>query len=138
MSSVLTIVPGQDCCGLQLGGLVQMQAAGEVEADPLGVSPGFPEDGPSVVPHPQASAVEEVVLGVVFQAVSDDEVEVLFKLVQVPVTMSVYPFPHGGKVHRVFDDIQVVWDLKLKQIRSHSSHSFPSGASSAASLVWFE
>lgn len=101
-----------------------MQSTGKVKANPLGISTGFPQDSPSMVPHSHSSTIEVGFLGIVFHAVSNDEVEVLFKLVKVSVTMSVYPFPHGGKVHWVFDDIQIVWDLKLKKILGHSSNSF--------------
>lgn len=115
-----------------------MQSTGKVKANPLSISTGFPEDSPSMVPHPHSSTIEVGFLGIVFHAVSNDEVEVLFKLIKVSVTMSVYPFPHSRKVHWVFDDIQIVWDLKLKQILGHLSNSFTSEPLSFHLLCLFD
>lgn len=108
----LTFLPGEGWRRLQFRGLGQMQPAGEVEADPLGLSAGPAEDGSSVVLHPLSCLVEERVLGVVLHAVEDDEVEVGLELLQAPVVVAVDAFPHGGEVHRVLDVVQVVRNLQ--------------------------
>lgn len=89
-----------------------MHAAFRVEADFLDVSPGLPEQGSSLVPETHGSAVEVRVLGVVFHAVVDNEIEVLLELVQVAVALRVDALPHGGEVHGVLDVVQVVGYLQ--------------------------
>lgn len=65
-----------------------------------------------MVLHPLGCLVEECLLGVVGHAVGNYEVKVSFKLVKAPVTMSIDAFPHGGKVHGVFNVVQVVRNLQ--------------------------
>lgn len=89
-----------------------MQPAGKVEADSVGLSAGPAEDDSSVVLHTLSYLVEEGVLGVVQHAVVDDEVEVILKVLQAPVLVSIDPFPHGGEVHGVLDVVQVVRNLQ--------------------------
>lgn len=107
-----TIFPGEVRRGLQLGGLGRVQAAGEVEADPVGLFAGPPQDDSSVVLHALSGLVEEGVLGVVRHAVGDDEVEVVLELLQAPVVVGVDPCPHAGEVHGPLDVVQVVGDLQ--------------------------
>lgn len=89
-----------------------MQPTGEVEAYSLSLPPGPAEDGSSMVLHPLSCLVKERFLGVVGHAVGNDEVEVSFKLLKAPVTMSIDAFPHGGKIHGLFDVVQVVRNLQ--------------------------
>lgn len=112
MLNQLTILPGERGRRIQFRGFGQMQPTGEVKAYPLGLSAGPAEDDSTVVLHPLSCLVEERLLGVVGHAVRNDEVEVSFKLLKAPVTMSVDVFPHGGKVHGVFDVVQVVRNLQ--------------------------
>ena len=62
--------------------------------------------------HPLSCFVEEGVLRIVGHAVGDEEVEVLLKLLQAPVVMSVDAFPHRGKVHGFFYVVHVVRNLQ--------------------------
>ncbi len=112
MINQLTVLPGEGGRRLQFWGFGQMQPAGKVEADSVGLSAGPAEDDASVVLHPLSCLVEKCVLGVVRHAVRDDEIEVSLKLLQTPVFMSVDAFPHGGEVHGVLDVVQVIWNLQ--------------------------
>lgn len=89
-----------------------MQPAGKVKPDSVRLSAGPAEDDSSVVLHALSCPVEERVLGVVRHAVVDDEVEVILKVLQALVLVSVDPFPHGGEVHGVLDVVQVVRNLQ--------------------------
>lgn len=92
-----------------------MHSAGEVVADPLHVPTRPPEDHSTVVSRTYSGAVKEGVLGVVFHAVADDEVEVVLKLIQVLVFLGVDAFPHGGEIHWMFDVIQIVGNLHAQK-----------------------
>lgn len=89
-----------------------MHAAFGVEADFLNVSPRLPQQGSSLISETHGGAVEVRVLGVVFHAVVDNEVEVLLELVQVVVALCVDALPHGGEVHGVLDVVEVVGHLQ--------------------------
>lgn len=65
-----------------------------------------------MVLHPLGSLVEERVFGVVHQAVADDEIEVLLKLIQAPVLVFINASPHGGEVHRVLNVLQIIRNLQ--------------------------
>lgn len=89
-----------------------MHAAFRVEADFLDVSPGLPQQGSALISETHGGAVEVRVLGVVFHAVVDNEVEVLLELLQVAVALCVNALPHGGEVHGVLDVVGVVGYLQ--------------------------
>lgn len=89
-----------------------MHAALGVEAHLLHVPPGLPEQDAALVSEANGGPVEVGVLGVVFHAVVDDEVEVGLELVQVGVGLGVDALPDGGEVHRAFDVVEVVWNLQ--------------------------
>lgn len=85
-----------------------MHAAFRVEANFLDVSPGLPQQGSPLIAETHGGAVEVRVLGVVFHAVVDNEVEVLLELVQVAVALCVDALTHGGEVHGVLYVVEVV------------------------------
>lgn len=89
-----------------------MQPTGEVKADSVCLSAGPADDDSSMVLHPLSCLVEKRVLSIVRQTVGDDEVEVVLKVVEAPVLMTVDSFPHGGEVHGVLDVVQVVRNLR--------------------------
>ena len=47
-------------------------------------------------------------MGIILEAVADDEVEVLLTIIKVQVAVSLQVLLHGEKVHRLFDVVEVV------------------------------
>lgn len=89
-----------------------MEPTWEIKADPVCLLPSPAKYQPTVVLHPLGSLVEERVFGVVHQAVADDEIEVLLKLIQAPVLVLFNASPHGGEVHRVLNVLQIIRNLQ--------------------------
>ncbi|KAG7268002.1 hypothetical protein CRUP_022439 [Coryphaenoides rupestris] len=88
-----------------------VQARLVVEADALGLAAGAADDGAAQLAEPQRSAVEHRVLGVVLEAVVDDEAEVGLERLKREVVVRLQQVPHGLEVHRRVDVVQVVWYL---------------------------
>lgn len=91
-----------------------MHAALRVEADLLHVPSGLSEQDPALISEPDCGSVEIRVLGVVLEAVIDDEVEVGLELLEVVVALGIDALPHGGEIHRVLDVVQVVRHLRTE------------------------
>lgn len=92
----------------------QVQAGVVVEADALGLAPRRPHDGAAHLAKAQGGAVEDRVLGVVLEAVVDDEAEVRLEGFEREVAVGLQLVPHGLEVHRSVDVVQVVGDLRGK------------------------
>lgn len=89
-----------------------MQAGLIVEAYPFSLPPGGSHDGPAHLPEPEGGAVEDRVLGVILEAVVDDEAKVGLKGLEGEVAMGLQQGPHGLEVHWSVDVVQVVWHLE--------------------------
>lgn len=89
-----------------------MEPTWEIKADPVCLLTSPAKYQPAVVLHPLGSLVEERVFGVVHQAVADDEIEVLLKLIQAPVLVLINASPHGGEVHWVLNVLQIIRNLQ--------------------------
>lgn len=89
-----------------------MQAGLVVEADPLRLSPGCSDDRPAHLSQAQGSAVENGVLGIVFQAVVDNKAKICLKGFEGEVAMRFQLVPHGLEVHWSVNVVQVVWYLR--------------------------
>lgn len=89
-----------------------MEPTWEIKSDPVCLLTSPAKYQPAVVLHPLGSLVEERVFGVVHQAVADEEIEVLLKLIQTPVLVLINAAPHGGEVHRVLNVLQIIRNLQ--------------------------
>lgn len=89
-----------------------MEPTWEIKADPVCLLTSPAKYQPAMVLHPLGSLVEECVFGIVHQAVADDEIEVLLKLIQAPVLVLINASPHGGEVHWVLNVLQIIWNLQ--------------------------
>lgn len=89
-----------------------MEPTWEVKADPVCLLTSPAKYKPAMVLHPLGSLVEERVFGVVHQAVADDEIEVILKLIQAPVLVLINASPHGGEVHWVLNVLQIIRNLE--------------------------
>lgn len=89
-----------------------MEPTWEIKADPVCLLTSPAKYQPAMVLHALGSLVEERVFGVVHQAVADDEIEVLLKLIQAPVLVLINAAPHGGEIHRVLNVLQIIRNLQ--------------------------
>lgn len=88
-----------------------------VEAYPFSVASGRSHDGAAHLSEPQGGAVEHGVLGVVLEAVVDDEAEVCFKGIKGEVAVGFKKVPHSLEVHGSVDVVQVIWNLERRRWR---------------------
>ena len=95
-------------------GFVSSQAVGDmharlkVNAHFFCLAPGLAEHRATLLTEPHCCPVEDGILGIILEAVADDEVEVLLKIIKVQVAVSLQVLLHGEKVHRLFDVVEVV------------------------------
>lgn len=90
-------------------GLISSQTVGDmharlkVNAHFFCLAPGLAEHSTTLLSEPHCRPVEDGVLGIILEAVADDEVEVLLKIIKVQVAVSLQVLLHGEKVHGLFD-----------------------------------
>lgn len=90
-------------------GLVSSQAVGDmharlkVNAHFFCLAPGLAKHSATLLTEPHRCPVEDGVLGIILEAVADDKVEVLLKIIKVQVAVSLQVLLHGEKVHGLFD-----------------------------------
>lgn len=89
----------------------EMHPRAGIQADALELPLGVAEDGPAHLAQLQGRLVEQGVLGVVLEAVGDHQVEVPLQVGDGAVGVSLQLAAHGGEVHGLGDELQVVGDL---------------------------
>lgn len=93
----------------------EMHARVVVEAYPLSLAPGRSDDGPAHLSETQGSAVKDRVLGVVLEAVVDNEAKICLEGFKCEVAMGLQLVPHGLEVHWSVDVVQIVWNLNRRR-----------------------
>lgn len=92
----------------------EMDAGLVVKAYPFSLAPGSPYDGPAHLSEAQGGTVEDRVLGVVLEAVVDNEAKIRLKGFKREVAMGLQLVPHGLEVHWSVNMVQVVWHLNRR------------------------
>lgn len=93
---------------------VKVHPALIVEAYPISLPLRGPYDCPAHLSEPQGSAVKHRVLSIVFETVVNDEAKVPLEGLKSEVAMGLQQVPHGLKVHRSVNMLQVIWNLQSK------------------------
>lgn len=110
-------LPLQRPSGVGTGLPGQVHAGLVVEADPVRLPPGAPDDHPAQLPEAQGGPVEHRVLGVVLEAVVDDETKVALERLKSQVAVGFQKVPHGLEVHGGVDVVQVVRHLQPQRAK---------------------
>lgn len=96
-----------------LGRLRQVNPHASVKADAVGLAPRVTQNRSPEVPEPDSCSVENRVFSIIPHAVGNYKVKVFLKLIQGSVQVGLQLPPHGGKIHWVGNEFQVIWNLNI-------------------------
>lgn len=89
-----------------------MHAGGGIQANVLRLPMSVTKYGSAHLLQLYGCLVKHGVLGVVLEAVGDHEVKVLLQVCNGAVGVSLQFAAHGGEVHGLGNELQVIWDLR--------------------------
>lgn len=108
----LTIIPGAAVVLMLVGGIREVHASVRVQPRAVGLPMSVPQNSTSEVTQAYCGTMEHRVLGIVAQAVGYHEVEVTLQLCKRAVSVGFQLGAHGGEVHGLGYELQIVWYLQ--------------------------